>query len=66
MIVVQVDPKGELEDAFKELVERDARALPVAADPLYFNQRVRIAALAARHKTPRFTWGGSMRWSVDF
>ncbi len=50
MVVVKVDPDGELEDAFREVVERDARALLVAPDPLYFNQRVRIAALAAQYK----------------
>jgi putative tryptophan/tyrosine transport system substrate-binding protein len=52
MVVVKVSPNGELEDAFKEVVERDARALLVAPDPLYFNQRVRIAALAAQYKIP--------------
>src|SRR5215475_13169411 len=52
MIAVKVDPIGELEDAFKEVVERGARALLVAPDPLYFNQRVRIAALAAQYKIP--------------
>ena len=52
MITVKVDANGQLEDAFKEVVERGARALLVAADPLYFNQRVRIAALAAQYKIP--------------
>ena len=52
MIVVEVNPNGELEDAFKDVVERGARALLVAADPLYFNRRVRIAALAAQYKIP--------------
>jgi putative tryptophan/tyrosine transport system substrate-binding protein len=52
MVVVKVNPNVELEDAFKEIVEQGARALLVAPDPLYFNQRVRIAALAAQYKIP--------------
>jgi putative tryptophan/tyrosine transport system substrate-binding protein len=52
MVVVKVNPNDELEDAFRELVEQGARALLVAADPLYFNQRVRIAALAAQYNIP--------------
>jgi len=52
MVAVKVNSNDELEDAFKQVVEQGARALLVAADPLYFNQRVRIAALAARYKIP--------------
>jgi putative tryptophan/tyrosine transport system substrate-binding protein len=52
MVVVKVNPTVELEDAFQEIVEQGARALLVAPDPLYFNQRVRIAALAAQYKIP--------------
>jgi putative tryptophan/tyrosine transport system substrate-binding protein len=52
MIAVEVNPNGELEDAFKEIIERGARALLVAADPVYFDQRVRIAAFAAQNKIP--------------
>jgi putative tryptophan/tyrosine transport system substrate-binding protein len=52
MVVIPVDPNGELEDAFKTAVEQDAHALLVSADPFYFNRRDRIAALAAQYKIP--------------
>jgi putative ABC transport system substrate-binding protein len=52
MVVIRVNSNSELEDAFKTAVEQDAQALLVAADPFYFNQRDRIAALAAQYKIP--------------
>jgi putative tryptophan/tyrosine transport system substrate-binding protein len=52
MVAVQVSADNKLEEAFKAVVEQGAGALLVAADPFYFNQRDRIAALAARHALP--------------
>lgn len=52
MVTVQVGADNKLEDAFKAMVEQHAGALLVAPDPFYFNQRDRIAALAARYALP--------------
>jgi putative ABC transport system substrate-binding protein len=52
MVVTQAKSSDDLEDAFKLAVEQHAHALLVAPDPFYFNQRDRIAALAARYQLP--------------
>jgi len=52
IVAIQVNPNGELEDAFKAAVEQGAHALLVAPDPFYFNQRDRIASLAGQYKIP--------------
>jgi putative tryptophan/tyrosine transport system substrate-binding protein len=52
MVVIRVNSNNELEGAFKAAVEQDAHALLVAPDPFYFNQRDRIAALAAQYTIP--------------
>jgi len=52
LVTIQASADSELESAFTTAVEQGARALLVAADPFYFNQRDRIVALAARYKLP--------------
>lgn len=52
IIVLEVNSSGELEGAFKVAIEQGADALLVAPDPFYYNQRLRIAALAAQYKIP--------------
>jgi putative ABC transport system substrate-binding protein len=42
----------ELDAAFAALVQRQASALVVSADPLYFGRREQLVALAARHAVP--------------
>jgi putative tryptophan/tyrosine transport system substrate-binding protein len=50
--VVNARSEGELENAFTNIVEHQAGALLVMADPLFNNERERIVGLAARHKLP--------------
>jgi putative tryptophan/tyrosine transport system substrate-binding protein len=52
MVVIRANSNADLEDAFKEAIEQHAHALLVSADPFYFNQRDRIAALAAQYEIP--------------
>lgn len=52
MVTIQASADNKLEDAFKAMVEQHAGALLVAPDPFYFNQRDRIAALAAHYALP--------------
>lgn len=42
----------EFEMAFARIVQTPAKALLVASDPLYFNRREQLIALAARHSIP--------------
>ncbi len=52
LVTVRAGVDSKLEDAFKSMVEQRAGALLVAADPFYFIERDRIAALAARYAVP--------------
>jgi ABC-type uncharacterized transport system substrate-binding protein len=44
--------EGDIDRAFSVIVQQRIRALFVSADPLFFNQRSKLAALAARHAVP--------------
>jgi putative tryptophan/tyrosine transport system substrate-binding protein len=49
---VRASNPGEFEPAFVMLATKGAGALVVAADPLFYSQRVELCALAARHRIP--------------
>ena len=44
--------KGDLDAAFASLVQQPADALLVQADPFFFSERARLAALAVRYAVP--------------
>src|SRR5262245_52649510 len=52
LLVLNASDKSELEGAFATLVQRHAGALMTTADPLFFNQRDDLVALAARYAVP--------------
>ncbi|HEY1983142.1 MAG TPA: ABC transporter substrate-binding protein [Xanthobacteraceae bacterium] len=43
---------SQIDDAFTAIVQNGSRALYVSSDPLFFNQRDKIVALAAKHALP--------------
>ena len=49
---VNVSSEREFDAAFAAIVRMRAGALLVAADPFYFNRRIQLVALAARHSIP--------------
>jgi putative tryptophan/tyrosine transport system substrate-binding protein len=52
LLVLNASDKSELEAAFTTLVQRHAGALMTTGDPLFFNQRDELVALAARYAVP--------------
>jgi putative ABC transport system substrate-binding protein len=56
LLVIRVhntpDFEKELSDKFDEAVKKGARALLISGDPFYYNRRVLLAELAARHALP--------------
>ena len=50
--VLNAGSPGEIEAAFAILSQERADALLVSSDPLYFDQRVQLAALASRYAIP--------------
>jgi putative ABC transport system substrate-binding protein len=52
LIVVPVSSEGELDGAFRSIVERGAKSLLVGTGPLLTSNRTRIVALAARLAIP--------------
>jgi putative ABC transport system substrate-binding protein len=52
LLVLDASDESELEGAFATLVQRQAGALMTSADPLFFNQRDDLVALAARYAVP--------------
>jgi putative ABC transport system substrate-binding protein len=50
--VLQAGSGHEIDAAFVALVERGAAAVIVGPDPLFFNQRQQVVALAARYAVP--------------
>jgi putative ABC transport system substrate-binding protein len=50
--ILQASSEHEIDTAFVKMVEVRAGALLVGADPVKFNQRARLVALAARHAIP--------------
>ena len=49
---VNISSEREFDAAFAAIVRMRAGALLVAADPFYFNRRIQLVALAARHSIP--------------
>jgi putative tryptophan/tyrosine transport system substrate-binding protein len=50
--VLNATTEAHIDDAFATIVQQQIGALFVAADPLFFNHRDKVVALAARHRTP--------------
>jgi ABC-type uncharacterized transport system substrate-binding protein len=50
--VMGASTAGQIEEAFTPVLRQAMDALYVSADPLFFNQRDRLAALAAYHRVP--------------
>ena len=50
--ILKASSESEIDAAFASLVQRQAGALVVSADPFFFNRREQIVALAARHAVP--------------
>lgn len=58
MYVVNAATEAELDAAFTTLVQQEARALVVAADPFFNGQRETLVALAAQRALPAiYEWG---------
>jgi putative ABC transport system substrate-binding protein len=55
LLLVNASSEADFDAAFTSLVQERAGALLVTTDGLFFSGRVRLAALAARHKIPS-TW----------
>jgi putative ABC transport system substrate-binding protein len=52
VLVLNVRSETDIDAAFATLVQRQAGGLIVMTDPLFFDRRVQIIALAARHAVP--------------
>jgi ABC-type uncharacterized transport system substrate-binding protein len=50
--VLNATTETHIDDAFAAIVQQRIGALFVSADPLFFNHRDKVVALAARHRTP--------------
>jgi putative tryptophan/tyrosine transport system substrate-binding protein len=50
--VLNATTEAHIDDAFAAIVQRRIGALFVSAEPLFFNYRDKVVALAARHRTP--------------
>ena len=50
--VLNATTEAHIDEAFAAIVQQRIGALFVSADPLFFNHRDKIVALAARHRTP--------------
>jgi putative tryptophan/tyrosine transport system substrate-binding protein len=50
--ILKASTESEIDAAFAALVQRQAGALVVSADPFFFSRRDQIVALAARHAVP--------------
>jgi putative tryptophan/tyrosine transport system substrate-binding protein len=48
----QITAETTLEDAFNKIVKESLQALIVLTDPIFYSQRSRIVALAARNRLP--------------
>jgi putative tryptophan/tyrosine transport system substrate-binding protein len=69
--ILKID--SEIDAAFAALVQRQAGALVVSADPLFFARREQLVALAARHTVPAIyevreftTDGGLISYGANF
>jgi putative ABC transport system substrate-binding protein len=52
LCVVNATNKDEIDQAFTDLLAQGAHALLIGGDPIFFNERIQIAILAARHAVP--------------
>jgi putative ABC transport system substrate-binding protein len=52
LLILKARTENEIDAAFATLVERQARALAIGADPFFFTHRHQVIALAARHAVP--------------
>ena len=50
--ILKASTESEIDAAFAALVQRQAGALVVSADPFFYSRREQIVALAARHAVP--------------
>ena len=50
--ILKASTESEIDAAFAALVQRQAGALVVSADPFFFSRREQIVALASRHAVP--------------
>jgi ABC-type uncharacterized transport system substrate-binding protein len=50
--VLNATTEAHIDDAFAAIVQQRIAALFVSANPLFFNHRDKVVALAARHRTP--------------
>jgi putative tryptophan/tyrosine transport system substrate-binding protein len=50
--VFDASTTGQIDEAFAALAQQQIGAIYVSADPLFFNQRGKVAALAARYAVP--------------
>jgi putative ABC transport system substrate-binding protein len=50
--VLNATTEAHIDDAFAAIAQQRIGALFVSADPLFFNHRDKVVALAARHRTP--------------
>jgi putative ABC transport system substrate-binding protein len=52
LLILEASTESEIDAAFASLVQRQAGALVVSADPLFISRREQVVALAARHAVP--------------
>jgi len=52
LLILKAGSKSEIDAAFASLVQLQAGALLIGADPLFFLQRSQLAELAVRHAVP--------------
>jgi putative ABC transport system substrate-binding protein len=58
LVVVRAGSEAEVDTAFAALVQGEARALVVQADPYLHSRRGQLLALVERHRLPTaYTWG---------
>ena len=50
--ILKAGTEGEINSTFATLVQRQAGALVVSADPFFFARREQLVALAASHAVP--------------
>lgn len=72
LIVLKASTAPEIDNAFQTLVDNQAKALLVSADPFFLGRRNQLVAEAARHSTPTiYEWrefadaGGLMSYGVS-
>jgi putative ABC transport system substrate-binding protein len=71
--ILKASTESEIDAAFASLVQRQAGALVVSADPFFYSRREQIVALAVRHAVPAIyelhefaTAGGLISYGPSF